>query len=253
MFRLLKLSPPHGWRAVLWELAIVTTGVLIALVAQQWAEARSWAEKATAARVALQAEIVEHHQYAVEWRMVGPCIGAQLDALEQRLMSPGSKLDPAPAYSEKYYGEAPHIFAIRTPSRPYGDSVWQATNGEGISSFLRPKERLELGWHYDQARDADQQNEQINVVASRLLMLTKPIDLDPGVRMSLLQQIAELRGQNRWMIIRTGQLIDHIHKLKMTGPREEIEKFLATSNTVKHCRSRRLPMLPLVKAMMPAP
>ena len=38
MLRLLKLSPPHGWRAVLWELAIVTLGVLIALAAQQTVE-----------------------------------------------------------------------------------------------------------------------------------------------------------------------------------------------------------------------
>ena len=38
MFRLLKLQPPHGWRAVMWELAIVTIGVVVALGAQQWAE-----------------------------------------------------------------------------------------------------------------------------------------------------------------------------------------------------------------------
>ena len=35
MFRLLRLKPPHGWNAVIWELAIVTLGVLIALAAQQ--------------------------------------------------------------------------------------------------------------------------------------------------------------------------------------------------------------------------
>lgn len=38
MFRMLKLSPPHGWASVWWELAIVTLGVLIALVAQQAVE-----------------------------------------------------------------------------------------------------------------------------------------------------------------------------------------------------------------------
>lgn len=35
MFRLLKLRPPHGWNAVIWDLGIVTLGVLIALAAQQ--------------------------------------------------------------------------------------------------------------------------------------------------------------------------------------------------------------------------
>jgi len=27
MFRMMKLSPPHGWNAVAWELGIVTLGV----------------------------------------------------------------------------------------------------------------------------------------------------------------------------------------------------------------------------------
>ncbi len=39
MFKLLRLKPPHGWNAVAWELGIVTLGVLIALGAQQIAEA----------------------------------------------------------------------------------------------------------------------------------------------------------------------------------------------------------------------
>ena len=253
MFRLPKLSPPNGWRTVLWELGIVTAGVLFALAAQQWAEARSWKGKADAARRAIRAELSEHHLQAVEWRIIAPCIEAQLDLLEERLLASGSKLNPAETFSEDYYGETPFSFAIRTPSRPYGDSVWQATNAEGISTFLRPPERLELGWHYQQARDADGQNKQINELTSRLSMLTKPVDLDAGVRTTLLQQIAELRGHNRWMIIRTGQLVDHIHKLGMPAARNLIEDFVTASGTAKHCRSRRLPMLPIAKALIPAP
>ena len=49
MFRLMKLKPPHGWSAVVWELGIVTLGVLIALAAQQIAESLSWRQKVDAA------------------------------------------------------------------------------------------------------------------------------------------------------------------------------------------------------------
>ena len=35
VFRLLRIEPPHGWRAVWWELGIVTLGVLIALFGEQ--------------------------------------------------------------------------------------------------------------------------------------------------------------------------------------------------------------------------
>ena len=47
MFRLLRLRPPHGWNAVAWELAIVTLGVIIALAAQQAAQALN--DRSTAA------------------------------------------------------------------------------------------------------------------------------------------------------------------------------------------------------------
>ena len=253
MFRMLKLNPPNGWRAVVWELGIVTVGVLIALGVQQWAEARSWSAKASTARTALRSELADHHFHAVEWRVVAPCINAQLDALERRLLASSGKLDPAPLHAEDFYDEDPNTFAIRTPNRPYDDSVWQATNGEGVSSFLRDDERLELGSHYGQARDSDDQNDLVAQLASRLSILTKSIDLDPGVKMALLQQIEELRGHNRWMIIRTGQLVDHIVKLDMVPPRKRIESFVAKSGTVKFCRSQGHPTLSLAKAMIPAP
>src|SRR5438045_1193017 len=32
--------PPHGWREIVWEILIVTIGVFIALVVQQWSENR---------------------------------------------------------------------------------------------------------------------------------------------------------------------------------------------------------------------
>jgi hypothetical protein len=56
MFRLLKLSPPHGWRAVSWELAIVTLGVLIALWAGELLTAYNWKSKAAAGERALTSE-----------------------------------------------------------------------------------------------------------------------------------------------------------------------------------------------------
>ncbi|MES2903027.1 MAG: hypothetical protein V4696_02475 [Pseudomonadota bacterium] len=234
-------------------MGIIVIGVLIALAAQQWAEARSWTDKADAARRALRTELADHHEQAVEWRMVAPCIDAQLNALESRVLSKRSSLDPAPLHSEDFYGEDPHTFAIRAPSRPYEDSVWLATNGEGVSSFLATEERMELGWHYGQARDTDAQNERITQLVSQLSILTKPLELDPSVRMALLQQIAEARGHNRWMTIRTGQLLDHIAKLEMNAPRKRVDAFIAKSRTVRFCQAQRIKMLPVAKALLPAP
>ena len=248
MFRLLKLKPPNGWGAVAWELVIVTLGVLLALAAQQWADDRSWRQKAKAARFALKEELSFHHQGAVEWRTVAPCINAQLDQLQERVLASGNTLDPAPLHEDES-----HKFVVRTPLRPYADSVWQSTNSAGISNFLEEKDRLELGWQYEQARAADAQNEQIALLASRLDTLAKPIAVDPGVKLSLIQTIDELRGHNRWMTIKAGQLVDHLVKLNMVPQRDSTDEFLATSGTLKFCREHGYPTLPVGQALIPIP
>lgn len=251
MFRLFKPRPPQGWRAVAWELAIVTIGVLIALTAQQWAEARSWSAKADAARQALGDEVANHHKTAVEWMVVAPCIHKQLDTIENRLLASASKLDPAPIFSEEY-GEGAITFVIRTPTRPYDDSVWQATNGEGVSSFLEPDERLELGLLYNLARRLGRDNQELTEMESQLSVLSVPLELDPSVRLSLLQQVAAFRGKNRWMAIKASQLIEHIKKLQMGVSRSDMDAFIMQSGTIKFCRAQGLPTLPLAKALEPA-
>lgn len=50
-------TPPHGWNAVAWELAIVTIGVLIALAAQQVVDDWQWQQKVAIVRGSLMGEL----------------------------------------------------------------------------------------------------------------------------------------------------------------------------------------------------
>lgn len=63
-------------------------GVLIALAAQQWAEARSWDGKSCQVRVAISDEVAKHYSWSVEWRVVSPSLVAQLDQLRPRKSPP---------------------------------------------------------------------------------------------------------------------------------------------------------------------
>src|SRR5690242_5308760 len=146
MFRLLKLRPPHGWNAVAWELAIVTVGVLIALGAQQWANDWNAGRNAEAAEQALRTELGDHYASSVEWRMVHPCLLAQMAQLQQRVMQSGDRLQPAPLFSEAAFNS----FVIRMPSKEYASSAWRAAIADGVTSNLDPALREELSQHYEQ-------------------------------------------------------------------------------------------------------
>ncbi len=80
MFRLLKLAPPpHGWRAVWWELVIVVLGVLIALAAQQAVEAWNWRAAVAAERAVLRDEVRDNLNSVQDRLVVEPCVRRKLD------------------------------------------------------------------------------------------------------------------------------------------------------------------------------
>ena len=81
MFRLIRLKPPHGWNAVAWELGIVTLGVLIALGAQQIAEAVHDRSTAAQTRAEITDELSSDLMSVVLRRSAEPCVERRLDEL----------------------------------------------------------------------------------------------------------------------------------------------------------------------------
>jgi len=81
MFRLLRFTPPHGWNAVGWELAIVTLGVVIALGAQQIVEAIRDRRTASETRDEVTDEINSNLMSLALRQKAEPCIERRLDEL----------------------------------------------------------------------------------------------------------------------------------------------------------------------------
>ena len=237
MFRQLRLKPPNGWNAVAWELAIVTLGVFIALAAQQWAEDRSWKSRARDATAAFRNEVGNHYKWAVEWRVVEPCIIAQLDRLQQRLVASGATLEPAPVFSDPAFKK----FVIRLPSKDFDTSAWQSSISDGVSPHLDPAMRRELDAHYFEVRSMINLTARNDVDYQRLLTLSQPLPLDPMVRFSLLQTLEELRGRTAYMALQSGQMIDHITRVKMVPPPDATRAAVTGFGTYKFCQAQGLP------------
>lgn len=81
MFRPLKLKPPNGWNAVAWELVIVTVGVLLALGAQQIAEAVNDRNIAAQTRAEVTDELNSDLMSLALRQSIEPCIERRLGEL----------------------------------------------------------------------------------------------------------------------------------------------------------------------------
>ena len=247
MFRMLKLNPPNGWRAVGWELAIVTLGVLIALGAQQWAEKRSWRAKATGAIAPIRIELGDHYAHAIEWRLVQPCMIAQIERLQQRLANSDATLDPAPVYHESGYGS----YVLRLPTKPFIDGAWHAAVGDGVSPHFEPALRNGLSEHYFWAATLVVMTDRNIRDNQRLFTLSRQMALDPATRFGLMQDLDELRGRIDRMDFVSGQLLGEVARLGMKPEPSTVGNILDRSGTLQLCVRERLPLRSLADASQP--
>lgn len=80
-------KPPHGWNAVVWDLAIVTVGVLLALGAQQFVDDFHWRTDVHDFRKAVRSEISNDLATYTYRKDENRCIFARLDELQRWLDS----------------------------------------------------------------------------------------------------------------------------------------------------------------------
>lgn len=249
MSRLSKLKPPHGWAVVAWDLAIVTVGVLIALVLQQWADERSTDQRTVQAVKAIRAEVASHYRSAIEWRVVEPCIVAQIDSLTSRVLNSGDRLNPAPITREA----DDFNFVLRTPSKEYPRSSWDAATSEGLVARLDPSLRSELSAYYAQIDELNAMGRMNNTDTLGMNELGQALPLDASTRYAIIHELQDDRGRTEYRDTIAGQLINHMQKLEMVPPIGDAQALTERYGTYRYCKAQGLPMRTFEQAKQSIP
>ncbi len=139
-FQLLK--PLHGWRQFTGEVGIIVLGVLIALGAQQLAQALTDRVDAERARKAIRSELQMNMARLASRSAVRPCV-------ERRLAEVQVLLDGAAQTSEintpRWIGR-PQYWTMQT-------SRWDALAQAGRAALLRDEELAQFGQMYHWMRN----------------------------------------------------------------------------------------------------
>lgn len=248
MFKPMKLKPPSGWSAVLWDLAIVTLGVLIALAGDRWAEERTLHRKVEASKAAIRDEVSSAFANAVEFRTTYPCVQAQVRQLLDRVVSSGPVLDPVPIHYEQNYH-----FVVRAPSKINETAAWNAAVSDGLMQHFEPSLRRELVGFYTEAALVNTQVAANDAAMYKLIALTHRVQLDPAVRYAVIEKIEELSGQFEYLDSDFGQLIFDIQSVGMTPPPERAQEMTESFGTYQFCKARGLSMRSFNEAAKPVP
>ncbi|WP_294124014.1 hypothetical protein [Sphingomonas sp.] len=238
----------QDWTAITIELVIVTLGVLIALAAQQWANNQSQRDQMDVSMKAVREELAVHYGYAVEYRVVYPCMRAQMDQLRDRVLSSGATLNPARLYRDEDFS-----FVIREPDKLYSNDAWQAAIDDGTTQRISPRMRRILAGHYGQLHEIEAISQTNNDADYGYIALTQPLPLDPTVRYSILKEIEQERGRMEYVDYLNGQVIDYIQSLGMLPPPKDAIKTTERWGTYQFCKAHGLPMRSFKDAMVAVP
>lgn len=245
MFRMLKLNPPHGWTAVVWELGIVTLGVLIALGVQQLAEAANWRSKVAGGQQRLKAEMLINGAYMAEQVMVAPCIKAQVERLSQRLQSSGRTLDPAPLILS---GQG--LTTLRFPSRPWTAQTWEALQQDGTSNHMSGEVQATLGQIFEKVGQLRDLNVKSDDGMGKLRLLGQPIVLSPELTADLLAALWGQSMRSQVSSLNSSQTLMLYRRITFAPSFDEIEarqQALTPGRsgdlrTLQYCRIQGLPI-----------
>lgn len=245
MFRMLKLNPPNGWRAVGWELAIVTLGVLIALGVQQLAEADNWRSKVKDGQERLKAELLINGAYMAEQVMVAPCVKAQVDRITARVEASKVILDRSPLIPT---GQG--ITTVRFPSRPWTAQTWEALQQDGTSNHLPGVVQATLGQIFEKVTQLRDINVKSDDGLGKLRLLGQPIPLSPELKAELLSVLWGQLQRSQAASLTASQTLMLYRQIDFAPTFDEIEarqQALTPGRsgdlrTLQYCRSQGLPI-----------
>lgn len=204
MFNMLKVSPPHGWRAVWWELGIVSLGVLIALGAEQVVQSFHWRAEVETERASLLQEardslevvdarakqqgcvdrrlgevreLLEQHRRGLPVRLVAP-LGQPTRSSATRgtweIALAGQALGHMPHDEKLIFSDAFGWFNVWDRVIQQEQSIWLRLSALDASSLLSEENWGALTSAYTEAAVV---NERIRLLAQ--IILTKDL---PGIR-----------------------------------------------------------------------
>lgn len=230
-------KPLHGWRAFWGEVGVIVLGVLIALGAQQLIEGRNDRTRANDAMAAIRREVADHDFSASEIEIARPCIEAQLDAIEKRLLD--SDQTPLPRYSEANF-VGPYV--LRIPNRQWGSTTWQSINDTEVLRRLEPEFAFLMASHYAQVDSQrvigiDAINERYTLNSLSVLMPRVETE-----RMRYIDAVEKLRSKIGALDQSAGQLRDRLAKAGLLMTDSELQLQLHSSGTLKYCNAHGLPL-----------
>ena len=189
-------KPLHGWRSFVGEVGVIGLGVLIALAANAFLDARQWEEKTRAAEAAMRLELAEDDGPQAYGRLViAPCLDAQIVRIHDGSGHVAS--DELRKLASAY----------NPPFRVWDSEAWKAVLASDVGSHMGPDRLVQWSSPYRLMPGLTDANAKERDVVVDLHEVLPPIGESAETDLQALRRYsAELRRLN-FQFYRAAQLI----------------------------------------------
>lgn len=234
-----RFSPSMGWKAFWSEIIIVILGVLIALAANEAVQNWSWQNKVRDGEVRLQSDISYLFTVAAEQYVIAPCAEAQLSALSKKLANSGSFWNPVTIHVD----DSTNIrWVVRIPGRSQMFPVWDSLVADGTAVRFPQDRQSMYGVISARTIRAQNQNDEANQLARRLLALGHPMTLSDDARRYFLVMTEEMRAIMSLSALGASQRMTSIAEFGSAPEAKQVEDYLNESGTITFCKAQGLPL-----------
>jgi hypothetical protein len=217
----------HNWREFLVEIGTIVIGVLIALAAEQAAEAVHWHYQAAQAEAAIGGELEADLAQMAEREEIDPCIRKRIAELRDKLIQPGTqwKADP-----QMLASPPPTVLpsAYRTPSRLWFRNAWQTAVTNDSVSHMSPDRAAVYGATYRQVEHINDLQDSEFQAEQQMTALSYDLVLSPDKRQDYLNPLGRLDALNDLIVAISQQSLDHVARIGIGPNKRAIAELFAT-------------------------
>lgn len=224
-------GPPQGWTALRWEVGVVFVGIVLALGAQQLADALYWRGQAAQAKRAIEAELLQHEADGYERLAVQRCLKGQLTALSRRLAAHRGEWRAMPMVVQQKgdWNATQQVMptAYRAPNRLWLNEAWETARSSGSLDHLPDLTVAAYAEAYTRAMRNYRSQQDEDQAAARLAALAVDGPISDVSRIELMGALSQVDRANSSIENATIQELAMLRPLLADIPRDVREAGVA--------------------------
>lgn len=223
--RITKHVTDQNWFAVCIDFLIVVIGILIAFQITNWSDSQHEKTNLANAEIAIKTDLLKIYMNSKERMALTKCRISSLRELGELLLEPTTLWKGLSRQDSDYEGRLAFNNVLRSPSREWGSSIWDAELARGTFNSMSTKRQEKIDRIFTFSKK--NQTYQISILdnEANLKVLAYTIELPQSERLRYFDMVSTIDHRSYFIELFAGHLAKSIEDLGLKFKKDERENY----------------------------